>query len=209
MTSTLRTMLVLLGAALFVSAVFLGYRLIQVVTVQRVGSVIIRHPGLPPTGTMTAPKRAASVVRQNLAPLATVSASSINPNNQSGEGVADGVPDSRDWISNGETAGAWIKLEWREPVTVSEIDLFDLPRPTENILSGALGLRRWQHSTGTATAAGWQSLADSVSPQDGAFRDLSHRACPGPQCRIDGNHGLRARSNNALGGDPVPLLRSA
>jgi len=76
--------------------------------------------------------------RKNLVPLAAVSALSIDVNSQSGEGIADGILHSRDWVSNRETAGGWIKLEWGEPMTVSEIDLFDLPSPTDNVLSGAL-----------------------------------------------------------------------
>jgi hypothetical protein len=131
-------MLVLVGVALGAAAVFIAYRLTQVVTVQRVGSVVIRRPGLRPAVATNAPKGPSPARRHNLAPLATVSVSSIDANNQFGEGVADGIPDSRDWVSNGETTGAWIKLEWGEPVTVSEIELFDLPSLTENVLSGAL-----------------------------------------------------------------------
>ena len=138
MTNALRTMLVLVGVVLCAGAVFMGYRLTQVVTVQRVGSVVIRRPGLRSAAATIAPKGTAPASRRNLAPLATVNVSSIDVNSQFGEGVADGIPDSRGWVSNGESAGAWIKLEWAEPLTVSEIELFDLPSATENVLSGAL-----------------------------------------------------------------------
>jgi len=54
------------------------------------------------------------------------------------QGVADGIADSRDWVTEGETAGAWIRLDWVAPVTVLGVDLYDLPDPTNNVLSGTL-----------------------------------------------------------------------
>jgi hypothetical protein len=52
--------------------------------------------------------------------------------------VADGVIDRNDWVALGETSGAWIKLDWNRPATIHEIDLYDLPDPDDNVLSGML-----------------------------------------------------------------------
>ena len=93
----------------------------------------------PPTMTAGIAKGTRAQVRRlNLASLATVTASSVEEGNQTSEGVADDIPDERQWVSAGETAGAWIQLEWDEPVLVSEIELHDRPGLTENILAGTL-----------------------------------------------------------------------
>jgi hypothetical protein len=55
-----------------------------------------------------------------------------------GEGVADGTVDSREWISNGELRGAWIRLDWDKPATIEEIELYDRPSAEENLTSGSL-----------------------------------------------------------------------
>jgi hypothetical protein len=52
--------------------------------------------------------------------------------------VADGQPDTNEWTSAGEGAGAWITLSWDHPATVTEIDLYDRPNPLDNVLSGTL-----------------------------------------------------------------------
>ena len=135
MPNSLRGMLALVAAAVFAGALLIGYRLTQAVTVQKGGPLVIRRPGL---SKATAPAAAKPAGRRNLAPMATVSVSSIDSGNKSSEGVADDIPDSGEWISSGETSGAWIKLDWEKPVVVSEIELFDLPNPKENVLSGAL-----------------------------------------------------------------------
>jgi hypothetical protein len=75
----------------------------------------------------------------NLAPLATVTASSVEESDRlAAEGVADGVPDANQWLSAGETAGAWVKLDWDAPVTISEIELCDRPSLSDNVTSGTL-----------------------------------------------------------------------
>ena len=94
---------------------------------RRAGTVI-RRPGA-----------AAKAAAANIAPLATVTvSSSVGPSGRSGEGVADGVVDANDWVADGETAGAWIKLVWEKPAMIQEIDLFDLPDPSANVVSGVL-----------------------------------------------------------------------
>lgn len=73
----------------------------------------------------------------NVAPLATVTVSSNQEQNPGG-GVADGVVDGREWLSGGEGAGAWIRLEWERPPMINEIELYDRPNPQENVLRGVL-----------------------------------------------------------------------
>ena len=41
-------------------------------------------------------------------------------------------------MTEGETTGAWIRLDWGVPTTILGVDLFDLPNPTDNVLSGTL-----------------------------------------------------------------------
>ena len=100
----------------------------------RSGSTIIRQPSAATQLARTGP-----LLPTNIAPIATVSVSSATRSNGlSGEGVADGVVDRNDWVAQGETSGAWIKLGWDRPATIHEIDLFDLPDPNDRILSGML-----------------------------------------------------------------------
>jgi hypothetical protein len=76
---------------------------------------------------------------RNIAPFATVSVSSVEESDtESAKGVADGVADSKEWVTEGETAGAWIKLDWASPATISRVDLYHLPNPAGNVLSGTL-----------------------------------------------------------------------
>jgi hypothetical protein len=95
---------------------------------------IIRRPG--------AFVRAASTENagiRNIAPFATVSVSSVEESDGTlAQGVADGVADSKDWVTEGETAGAWIRLDWNAPATIFGVDLYDLPNPVDNVLSGTL-----------------------------------------------------------------------
>jgi hypothetical protein len=95
---------------------------------------VIRHP--EPRARTSKP---AAPIATNIAPLATVTVSSTaGVSTRSGEGVADGVVDSNDWVAQGETTGAWIKLSWERPATIHEIDLFDLPEAEDNVLGGVL-----------------------------------------------------------------------
>ena len=95
--------------------------------------VIVRRPNPKPL------TKASDRQLRNIAPLATVTVSSADTaRGQTGEGVADGQPDAREWASAGEGEGAWITLTWDYPATVSEIDLYDRPDPVENVLRGTL-----------------------------------------------------------------------
>jgi hypothetical protein len=76
---------------------------------------------------------------RNIAPFATVSVSSVEESDiELAQGVADGVADSRDWVTEGETAGAWIKLNWDSLATIQRVDLYHLPNPADSAPSGTL-----------------------------------------------------------------------
>jgi hypothetical protein len=95
---------------------------------------LIRHPNLRMPESQEINRTAL-----NIAPLATVTVSSAEESDERlGGGVADGVVDTKDWVTREETAGAWIKLSWHLPVTVTEVALYDRPNRVDNVLSGTL-----------------------------------------------------------------------
>jgi hypothetical protein len=95
--------------------------------------VVVRRPKFVPV-TSTGEHRV-----RNIAPMAVVTVSSQDSaRGQTGEGVADGRPDTSEWSTAGEGAGAWITLTWERQATVTEIDLYDRPDPQENVISGTL-----------------------------------------------------------------------
>jgi len=61
-----------------------------------------------------------------------------------GAGAVDGVvdPESKntlnEWVSDGETNTAFIRLNWKEPQRISTIWLFDRPDPKNQVTSGML-----------------------------------------------------------------------
>lgn len=81
----------------------------------------------------------------NIAFLAGVSVSSENAStNQLGlkaiDGISDGYPrfPETEWVTTGETVGAWIKLTWPQTYSVNKIILYDRPNLQENIISATL-----------------------------------------------------------------------
>src|ERR1039457_3702946 len=95
---------------------------------------IIRRPGSLARAASTENARI-----RNIAPVATGSGSSVEESDGTlAQGVADGVADSKDWVTEGETAGAWIRLDWNAPATIMGVDLYDLPNLSDNVLSGTL-----------------------------------------------------------------------
>jgi hypothetical protein len=97
-------------------------------------ATIIRRPG-----SLAPASRTDNAGLRNIAPFATVSVSSVEESDGAlAQGVADGTADSRDWVTEGEAAGAWIRLDWNAPATIFGVDLYDLPNPTDNVLSGTL-----------------------------------------------------------------------
>ncbi len=97
-----------------------------------------------------------SDVGANLAITATVTASSENSAANQGrlkavDGVIDGAPNdaAREWVSANQLAGAWIQLDWSAPVSVAQVNLYDRPDASENVLAGTLSF-----SDGTSIAVG-------------------------------------------------------
>jgi hypothetical protein len=97
-----------------------------------------------------------SDVGANLAITATVTASSENSAGNQGrlkavDGVIDGAPNdaAREWVSANQLAGAWIQLDWSAPVSVAQVNLYDRPNGSENVLAGTLSF-----SDGTSIAVG-------------------------------------------------------
>lgn len=81
----------------------------------------------------------------NVASQASVTASSENAADgqtaaKAVDGVADGYPGdySREWAAVGERAGAWLRLQWAAPATVSRVVLFDRPNTSDFITGGTL-----------------------------------------------------------------------
>jgi hypothetical protein len=97
-------------------------------------ATVIRRPG-----SAVLARRTDNAGIRNIAPFATVSVSSVEESDSElAQGVADGIADSREWVTEGETGGAWIRLDWNAPATIMGVDLYDLPNPTDNVLSGTL-----------------------------------------------------------------------
>ena len=58
------------------------------------------------------------------------------------DNVVSGFPHAElqvhEWATNGENAGAWIHLNWAEPMSVSAVTLYDRPNDFDRILTGTL-----------------------------------------------------------------------
>ncbi len=75
----------------------------------------------------------------NIAPFASVTVSSVDAAREaSGEGVADGIVDTREWMSASGASEPWIILDWGGPALIREVDLYDRLSPEENVLGGVL-----------------------------------------------------------------------
>jgi hypothetical protein len=81
----------------------------------------------------------------NIAFLAVVSVSSENiERDQLGIKAIDGIPDGyprfteNEWVTMGETAGAWIELKWNPNYCINKIILYDRPDLNENIINATL-----------------------------------------------------------------------
>jgi glycosyltransferase involved in cell wall biosynthesis/LmbE family N-acetylglucosaminyl deacetylase len=81
----------------------------------------------------------------NIAFLASVSVSSENAaTGQLGikaiDGLIDGYPrfPGNEWVTRGETAGAWIQLSWSQAYAVNKIILYDRPNQQDNITGATL-----------------------------------------------------------------------
>ncbi len=83
------------------------------------------------------------LTEENVARKAKVEVSSCYPGYHA-EGAIDGVvggfPNdiTKEWATNGEKAGAWIELRWKQPQRIDRVWLFDRPNTLDQIVAGAL-----------------------------------------------------------------------
>ncbi len=97
---------------------------------------------------LAGPEEAAAVASplsatHNLARTATVAASSCHPGytvEAAADGVVDGFPTqpTREWASQGEQEGAFLRLAWSTPQTLARVWLFDRPNDLDQVTSGFL-----------------------------------------------------------------------
>jgi hypothetical protein len=91
----------------------------------------------------------------NIAPLASVTASSERAPTQDAQnavdGVADGYPSNpgHEWATVTENAGAWIDLQWPTSHVVSSVRLHDRPNADDQVLGATLTF-----SDGSSVAVG-------------------------------------------------------
>lgn len=98
----------------------------------------------------------------NLALQASVEVSSVYSGYTAAaanDGIVDGWPGdtAAEWTSNSEGSGAWIKLTWDTPQTISAVQLFDRPNQYDQVIVGNL-----EFSDGTSIAL-TDSLEDDAS----------------------------------------------
>jgi len=76
---------------------------------------------------------------RNIANQAALESSSGDPA-PAIDGVVDGYPrdEKKEWVTNGQREGAWIKLAWPQSVDVTSVALYDRPNPVDHILAGIL-----------------------------------------------------------------------
>jgi hypothetical protein len=82
---------------------------------------------------------------QNVAPLATVTASSQTTSTgqtaaKAVDGSTDGYPGdySREWATNGGKAGSWLNLAWASPQTLTSIVFYDRPNSNDQITAATI-----------------------------------------------------------------------
>ncbi|MDB5326725.1 MAG: alpha-xylosidase [Phycisphaerales bacterium] len=56
------------------------------------------------------------------------------------DGSIDGYPgnQAKEWVTRGEHANAWLKLEWPEPTRMTQVLLYDRPNDNDHVLAGKL-----------------------------------------------------------------------
>jgi hypothetical protein len=121
--------------------------------------------------TRTAALRVEVPVAPNLATTATVTVSSENASTgqqrtKAIDGIVDGSPPpgdyTKEWATNGQLAGAWLRLTWSGNTTVSQVVLYDRINLTDNITSATLTF-----SDGSSVTAG--ALPNNGTPLTVSF----------------------------------------
>lgn len=96
----------------------------------------------------------ASAAETNVAPSATATASSSYSGYSPAavkDGVVSGYPTdaSKEWASNGQGVGAWLRLTWSSAQTLGKVVLYDRPNNVDQATSGTLTF-----SDGSSAAVG-------------------------------------------------------
>lgn len=111
---------------------------------RRVTSLRFRVDGVSPT-TRNIGLAELQAFTTNVAPLATVTASSQNAaTGQTAQKVTDGyalgypTASTREWATTGGLGGSWVDLQWAVPVGVSRVVLYDRPNPDDQVTAGVL-----------------------------------------------------------------------
>jgi len=107
----------------------------------------------------------------NIAPLATVAASSENAAddqlaNRAVDGVVDGYPGdfTKEWATNGEGAGAWLDLTWGAPYLIDRITLYDRPNLNDQITGATSTLTSVTDPAGGANAQFFYRVGLALNP---------------------------------------------
>lgn len=77
----------------------------------------------------------------NIAPYATVTASSEYSSQYAKTNAVDGVIGVQmngEWATAGQKAGAWIQLTWSNTKVINKVNLFDRPNPSDQVTGGTL-----------------------------------------------------------------------
>jgi LmbE family N-acetylglucosaminyl deacetylase len=106
-------------------------------------SLTVSSGGRTSAASTVAVEVAAPAATSNVAPAATATASSEAPEQgakRAIDGVISGYPANpfAEWSSNGEKAGAWLRLDWTRSYTLEKVVLYDRPNSDDQITSGHL-----------------------------------------------------------------------
>ncbi|MBI1890511.1 MAG: DUF3472 domain-containing protein [Burkholderiales bacterium] len=125
------------------------------------------------------------IVNKAVSSTVTVSSESANTDQygvKAVDGAVLGYPGdySKEWVTNGEGVGAWIKLQWPAATTVKQVILYDRPNTNDQVLAGTLSF-----SDGSSVAVG-------ALPNDGSGLKVAFtaRSITWIKFRIDQANGL-------------------
>lgn len=157
--------------------------------------------------------------RRNVAPLATVTASTQNTAGGQGavkavDGVALGYPvdSSKEWSTTGGGAGSWINLSWKSLQTIDKVILYDRPNSDDQVFGGVLSFSDGSsiaigdlYNTGSATVISFSpknitSLRFTINAVSGTTHNVGLAELEAVTTNIAGEATVQASSQNTSGG---------